>query len=440
VNLKKFKAAMLARRSAIEEAIDTDFGHRSRHETALMEIVGVVQGIDYLARNLRRFMRPSRRRIALDMRFGSNRIAYQPLGVVGVIGGDDADRRKVLDRTTSGNVTINGTIMHVAQDDLPFGGVGASGIFAARDRRNLVWVTRSGLTTPLPGPALEITNNSFELAPDDGRVLISTVGPDFRADVVVRDLATGTDTLVPPPRQAGAMTSGASVSWAPGGRLFFGVGGVETSEIYDWPADGSTGGRRLVAGLNARMMADGKKIYFTRDEKGANRLRRATLGPNGTAEESEALFPADAEPIVPWFDVSPDGQLLAFTDRGRTDGPNIFVTTLPDPRERRQITSNGGSRPRFSSDGRSLWYFSPTSQAGAARGQINVVPVTTAPFAVGVPSVVLVEDPSNGTSFTSFDVAKGNRFRPRVLTHTDTHQRNLHQRLHATTKCIEVSL
>jgi coniferyl-aldehyde dehydrogenase len=29
-----------------------------------------------------------------------------------------------------GNVTINGTIMHVAQDDLPFGGVGNSGIGA----------------------------------------------------------------------------------------------------------------------------------------------------------------------------------------------------------------------------------------------------------------------------------------------------------------------
>jgi coniferyl-aldehyde dehydrogenase len=45
-------------------------------------------------------------------------------------GDDDADRRKVLDRTTSGNVTINGTIMHVAQDDLPFGGVDASGMGA----------------------------------------------------------------------------------------------------------------------------------------------------------------------------------------------------------------------------------------------------------------------------------------------------------------------
>jgi coniferyl-aldehyde dehydrogenase len=34
--------------------------------------MGVVQGIDYLERNLRRFMRPARRHIALDMRFGSN--------------------------------------------------------------------------------------------------------------------------------------------------------------------------------------------------------------------------------------------------------------------------------------------------------------------------------------------------------------------------------
>jgi hypothetical protein len=43
-DLARFKAALIARRSAIEEAINTDFGHRSRHETAIMEIVGVVRG------------------------------------------------------------------------------------------------------------------------------------------------------------------------------------------------------------------------------------------------------------------------------------------------------------------------------------------------------------------------------------------------------------
>ncbi len=84
-DLKRFKAALTSRRGAIEEAINSDFGNRSRHETAMMEVLGVVQGIDYLERNLARFMRPTRRRIALQMRLGSNHIEYQPLGVVGVI-------------------------------------------------------------------------------------------------------------------------------------------------------------------------------------------------------------------------------------------------------------------------------------------------------------------------------------------------------------------
>lgn len=37
-------------------------------------------------------------------------------------------QRKVLEQSHSGGVTINDTLMHVAQDDLPFGGVGPSGM------------------------------------------------------------------------------------------------------------------------------------------------------------------------------------------------------------------------------------------------------------------------------------------------------------------------
>ncbi|WP_373634718.1 coniferyl aldehyde dehydrogenase [Yoonia sp. SS1-5] len=43
-------------------------------------------------------------------------------------GKNRAERKKVLAQTTSGGVTINDTIMHIAQDDLPFGGVGSSGM------------------------------------------------------------------------------------------------------------------------------------------------------------------------------------------------------------------------------------------------------------------------------------------------------------------------
>jgi coniferyl-aldehyde dehydrogenase len=45
-------------------------------------------------------------------------------------GSDGPAQQQVLARTTSGNVDINDTVMHYVQDDIPFGGVGASGMGA----------------------------------------------------------------------------------------------------------------------------------------------------------------------------------------------------------------------------------------------------------------------------------------------------------------------
>jgi aldehyde dehydrogenase (NAD+) len=43
---------------------------------------------------------------------------------------DDAAAERLVERTTSGGVTVNHTMLHVAVPDLPFGGVGASGMGA----------------------------------------------------------------------------------------------------------------------------------------------------------------------------------------------------------------------------------------------------------------------------------------------------------------------
>ena len=43
-------------------------------------------------------------------------------------GGDQEERRTVLERTSSGGVTVDNVMMHPAMMDAPFGGVGASGI------------------------------------------------------------------------------------------------------------------------------------------------------------------------------------------------------------------------------------------------------------------------------------------------------------------------
>jgi coniferyl-aldehyde dehydrogenase len=47
-----------------------------------------------------------------------------------VLTNSESSRRKILGRTMSGGVTLNGTLMHVAQNDLPFGGIGPSGMGA----------------------------------------------------------------------------------------------------------------------------------------------------------------------------------------------------------------------------------------------------------------------------------------------------------------------
>ena len=53
----------------------------------------------------------------------------RPLGLY-YFGTDADEERRVLSHTTSGGVTVNDVIMHVAQEDLPFGGVGPSGMGA----------------------------------------------------------------------------------------------------------------------------------------------------------------------------------------------------------------------------------------------------------------------------------------------------------------------
>ena len=85
-DLKKLKQFLSENKEAICTAISADYGHRSRHETMLFEIVPAQSAIDHALKHIKRWMRPQSR--AVDRKaFGlaSNRVLPQPLGVVGVI-------------------------------------------------------------------------------------------------------------------------------------------------------------------------------------------------------------------------------------------------------------------------------------------------------------------------------------------------------------------
>lgn len=51
----------------------------------------------------------------------------RPLGLY-YFGGEGAESRRVIDRTIAGGVTIDDVIFHVSMEDLPFGGIGPSGM------------------------------------------------------------------------------------------------------------------------------------------------------------------------------------------------------------------------------------------------------------------------------------------------------------------------
>ena len=57
----------------------------------------------------------------------------RPLAVY-YFGKDEGEKRRVLDRTISGGATVNDVIFHVSMEDLPFGGVGPSGMGAYHGR------------------------------------------------------------------------------------------------------------------------------------------------------------------------------------------------------------------------------------------------------------------------------------------------------------------
>ena len=51
----------------------------------------------------------------------------RPLGLY-YFGEEDGEKRAVLDRTVSGGVTVNDVVFHVSMEELPFGGIGPSGM------------------------------------------------------------------------------------------------------------------------------------------------------------------------------------------------------------------------------------------------------------------------------------------------------------------------
>ncbi|RCL04954.1 aldehyde dehydrogenase [Acetobacter pasteurianus] len=84
-DLRRLKAEILKRRTDIVQALNTDFGQRSERESAIVELIPLVQSINYMIRHVGRWMKPERRHVSAYFQFGHAWVIRQPVGVVGII-------------------------------------------------------------------------------------------------------------------------------------------------------------------------------------------------------------------------------------------------------------------------------------------------------------------------------------------------------------------
>jgi len=83
--LKQLKQNILDNEQEIYDAMKRDYGYRSEFDTLIADVLPSVAGINYAIKNLKKWMKPSKRHAGLMLAPSSVTVHYQPLGVVGVI-------------------------------------------------------------------------------------------------------------------------------------------------------------------------------------------------------------------------------------------------------------------------------------------------------------------------------------------------------------------
>ncbi len=104
-----------------------DFGASNARKMPLHIVTEVTDDMAIMQEEIFGPLLPVRRYSGIDDAIAQVNRRDRPLGLY-YFGGDAGERRRVLDRTISGGVTVDDVIFHVSMEDLPFGGVGPSGM------------------------------------------------------------------------------------------------------------------------------------------------------------------------------------------------------------------------------------------------------------------------------------------------------------------------
>ena len=104
-----------------------NFGQQSAHKIAPTFLIDPPEDSAVMLEEIFGPVMPIKSYDSLDETMDYVNSHERPLGLY-YFGTDQQETDQVLGNTTSGGVTLNDVVMHVAQEDLPFGGVGPSGM------------------------------------------------------------------------------------------------------------------------------------------------------------------------------------------------------------------------------------------------------------------------------------------------------------------------
>ena len=243
------------------------------------------------------------------------------------------------------DVSRNGALVSLSAGDR---GVG---------KRTLTWVDRTGTRFPIDATARQYSQPSLSR---DGKHIAVVIGDPLRqSDIWILDLEQNTVRQLTYSR---AGENAAAPLWTPDGKRIIYASGTHGRFLYWKARDGNSPAELLFNGdlidpsapgiiFATSCSPDGRFLIFQRGD-----LRHFDLWVLTLFGEHKASPLFDESEVTRTYpQISPDGRQLAYTS-DETGREEVYVQPFPVRGDKQQVSVGGGEEPRWSSDGRQLFF------------------------------------------------------------------------------------